>query len=113
MTQTEYDIEKSILSTVLFSHHQFKDEEFFNNIELKEENFQLYFHKLVVKQINHNKALSLPYQEEYIGSSLANLGVIEMEYWLSIINANPFGKPLFEIYYAKFVKPKTSLHNRV
>lgn len=110
MTQTEYDLERSILSTILFSHHQFKDEEFFNNVELKEEYFQHHFHKLIVKQINHNKALVIPFQEEYICDTMAENGTLDHNQWLNIMATNPFGKSLFEVYYNKLQHPKTSLH---
>jgi hypothetical protein len=55
MKNSEYLIEVSILSTVLFAHHQNKDEEYFNNFELQEEWFQVHFHKIVVRAINHHK----------------------------------------------------------
>ena len=109
MTQTEYDIEKSILSTVLFSHHQFKDEEFFSNVELYEEHFQDNFHKLVVKQINHNKAKGLSIQEDYITEAMGVNGTLTSQ-MIEIMNTNPFGRPLFEEYYKALNKPKLSNH---
>ena len=109
MSNLDYSIEKSILASVMFSHHQKADEEFFNNIELYEEYFSDKFHRLVVKQINYNKALGLSYQEEYITEAMANSGTLTNQ-MLEILNANPFSRYLFETYYKQLSKPRLASH---
>lgn len=109
MSNLDYSIEKSILSTIMFSHHQKDDEEFFNNAELYEEFFSDRFHKLVVKQINHNKALGLSFQEEFITEAMKDNGTLTNQ-MLEIMSANPFGKHLFEVYYKLMSRPKLSSH---
>ena len=104
MTNTEYLIELSMLSTVLFAHHQYKDEQYFNDLELQEEWFQIPFHRLVVKNINYNKQLKLPTYEEFICESLIQDGIMDGDLWLKIIGANPFSKVLFEKYLVNLEK---------
>ena len=113
MTNAEYLIEVSILSTVLFAHHQCKDEEYFNNLELQEEWFLVPFHKIIVKAIHHHKAKSEPTYEEFIADSLSKRGQLDFELWTKIISANPFSKVLFEQYLETLQKPKTSLYYEV
>ena len=113
MKNNEYFIEVSILSTVLFAHHQCKDEEYFNNLELKEEWFLIHFHKIIVRAINHNKAKALPIYEEFIADALSIRGQLDFELWTTIISANPFSKVLFEKYLETLQKPKTSLYYEV
>jgi len=109
MTNLEYVIEKSIISTILFSHHQKEDEDYFNNIELKEEHFTDHFHKLVVKQINHNKAKGLNTHEDFITEAMSVNGTLTNQ-MLEIMTANPFSRHLFEVYYNQISKPKLSKH---
>jgi len=113
MTNSEYLIEVSILSTVLFAHHQCKDEEYFNSLELQEEWFLVPFHKIIVKAINHHRAKCEPTYEEFIADSLSRRGQLDFELWTRIISANPFGKPNFERYLEVLQKPKTSLYYEV
>lgn len=109
MTNIEYAIEKSILSTILFSHHSKEDEAYLNSVELYEEYFSDHFHKLVVRQINHNKALGLSTQEEFITNAMGIAGTLTNQ-MLEIIAANPFSKHLFETYYKQLTKPNLSKH---
>lgn len=109
MKNSEYLIEISILSTVLFAHHQCKDEEYFNNIELYEEWFLVPFHRIIVKAINHHKAKCEPIYEEFIADSLSRRGQLNAELWFRIISANPFSKVLFEQYLETLKSGKKSL----
>lgn len=113
MKNSEYLIEVSILSTVLFAHHQEQHEEYFNNLELQEEWFLIPFHKIIVKAINHHKMKAEPIYEEYIADSLSKRGQLDFELWITIISANPFSKVLFEKYLETLQKPKTSLYYEV
>jgi len=113
MKNSEYLIEVSILSTVLFAHHQCKDEQYFNELELQEEWFLISFHKIIVRAINHNKAKSEPIYEEFIADSLSKRGQLDFELWTTIISANPFSKVLFEQYLETLQKPKVSLYYEV
>lgn len=113
MKNSEYLMEVSILSTVLFAHHLHTDEEYFNSLELQEEWFLIPFHKIVVKAINHNKAKNEPIYEEFIADSLSIRGQLDFALWTTIISANPFSKVLFEKYLETLKKPKTSLYYEV
>ncbi len=109
MTNTEFLIEKSIISTVLFSHHSCKDEDFFNSVELQEEWFSDYFHKLVVKAINHNKSLGLSTSEDFIAERMAEFGTLNYNQWIDLISANPFSSILFNVYLDELKGSKKSL----
>lgn len=109
MTSIEYSIEKSILSTILFAYHQKEDMAYFENVELYEENFQDYFHKLVVKQINHNKARGLSVSEEYITEAMAVNGTLT-DQMLEIMAATPFSRNMFKTYFDILNRPKLSSH---
>lgn len=109
MTNIEYLIEKSILATVLFSNHQKEHESFFENFELKEEYFQDHFHRLVAKQINHNRSIGLSTQDEYIVDAMDKTGTLTNQ-MIEILSANVFSKHLFEVYYRQLTKPKLSQH---
>jgi len=98
MTNTDYLIETSILSTVLFAHHQYNNEAYFSNYELNEEWFSIQFHKLIVKTINSNRAIGLPLTEDYIAEQLLKNNIMNRDLWLTIISANPFGKANFDTY---------------
>lgn len=113
MKQNEYFLEISILSTVLFAHHQCKDEEYFNDLELQEEWFLVPFHRIVVRAINHHKAKCEPIFEEFIADSLSRRNQLDFELWLNIISANPFSRVLFEQYLETLKKPKKSLHQGI
>ena len=109
MTNIDCMIETSILSTVLFAHHQYTDEAFFNNYELQEEWFSIHFHKLIVKTINNNRAIGLPLSEEYIAEQLLNNNIMNRDLWLKIIEANPFGKANFDTYLEQLKKPNQNI----
>lgn len=109
MNNTEYMTEVSILSTVLFSHHQKEHEEYFNNLELYEEWFIVPFHKIIVRAINHNRQKCMPIYEEFIADSLSKRGQLDFELWTRIISANPFSKVLFEVYLEALKGGKKSL----
>lgn len=113
MTNTKYLMEVSILSTVLFAHHQFTNEDYFANIELQEEWFSIPFHKLVVKTINHSRATSKPIYEEFIAEELLENRIMDNQRWLNIINANPFSRHNFEVYLEQIKQPNTSLHQGI
>lgn len=109
MTNLEYSIEKSLLSTILFAHHQKEDESYFNTLELKEELFKNPFHRLVAKQINHNRALGLSTQDEFITEAMAQNGTLTNQ-MLEIMTANPFSRHLFQRYYSSLKKVSLKSH---
>jgi len=110
MTNNEYLLEVSILSTVLFAHHQCKDEQYFNDLELKEEWFIVPFHRIIIKAINHHRMKCEPIYEEFIADSLSKRGQLDFSLWSTIISANPFSKNIFEMYLSKLKEPKQSAH---
>lgn len=110
MTNSEYLLEVSILSTVLFSHHLCEDEEYFNDVELYEEWFTVPFHKIIVKAINHHKMKHEPTYEEFIADSLSKRGQLDIALWSAIISATPFSKRNFEKFLDKLKEPKKSAH---
>jgi len=113
MTDSEYYIELSILSTVLFSYHQEEHEKYFDEIELKDDWFLNPFHKLVVRAINYNKSKNIPYQEEYICDILGKYNQLNTDLWLKIISANPFSPYLFKRYLEQLKAPKLSEHQGI
>jgi len=113
MTHTDYLMEISILSTVLFAHHQCNEKEYFNHLELQEEWFNLPFHRIIVRAINHHKAKGEPVYEEFIAESLFRRGQLDFQLWTAIISANPFSKALFEQYLNKMKKPSLYLQQGV
>ena len=113
MTNTDYLIEVSVLSTVLFAHQQYSEEEFFTSFELQEEWFLIPFHRLVVKTINHTKAKGLPIYEEFIVEELQKNNALDFQLWTAIISGNPFSRVGFETYVKSLMKPKTSLHQGI
>jgi hypothetical protein len=95
--EMKYSLELSFISTMLSTHSE-EEEEFFDAQELQEEFFDNYFHKIVIKTINHTKALGYPIYEESIADELNRNGVMNFELWLRILSANPFSKYLFTKY---------------
>ena len=109
MTNQEYLIECSIISTFVFSHHSNDNEKYLHSIDLREEYFLTHFHKLIVKEINDNKMKCIPIYSEYIEDQLRNNGTLDYQLWENILNANPFGKALFDSYFNTLKEPKKSL----
>jgi len=68
---------------------------------------------LIARQINYNKLNSIPIFNELIEINLRENNTIDYPLWHTIINANPFGKTLFDAYYEKIKEPKTSLYYEV
>lgn len=110
MNNSEYLLEVSILSTVLFSHHLCEDEKYFDNLELQEEWFLVPFHRIIVRAINHHKMKCEPIYEEFIADSLLKRNQLDFTLWNAIISANPFSKQNFETYLNKLKEPKKSAH---
>lgn len=109
MYSSNYYLETSILSSVLFAHNQCRDEQFFYDVELKEEYFTNQFHKIVVRQINENKVKNIPIQDDYVCQELAKKRIIDDNLYTNIMMANPFSKYLFEKYYANMKKGDKSI----
>ena len=99
MYNENYYLEISILSSILYAHHQCKDEQFFHEVELKEEYFTNGFNKLVARQINENRDNNKPIFEEFIFEELIKKRLIHDQIWNDIMRANPFGRRLFELYF--------------
>ena len=113
MTNQEYFIDVGILTTIMFAHHSCSNEDYLHNVELREDYFLNNFHKTIVRQINHNKLNSVPIFNELIEINLIENRTMDYGLWHTIINANPFGKTLFDAYYEKIKEPKTSLYYEV
>ena len=56
---------------------------------------------------------SIPIFNEFIEDQLNSNGIMDIALWTTILNANPFGKPLFDKYFETLKEPKKSLYYEV
>jgi len=84
------DIEKSVLSSVMFAG-TFNDRSQIKDVELNEEYFGNYFHKAVAKVINALRSKGKPTDELTVSFYLQKNNLFHEQNFLAILTANPFG----------------------
>lgn len=83
------DIEKAVLSSVMFAG-TFNDHSQMSSVELNEEYFGNYFHKVVVKVINSLRSKGKPTDELTVSFYLQKNNLFHEANFLEILTVNPF-----------------------